>query len=171
MSECLELLQTEGSVFEESEHDESDELWGEEGSMSEGSESEHKSEVGVPTPITHDSPTDQPSQTAADQDLSRDAFLQFFLQEWHEYFSFFPAVPPFTGTSGLHLSKECHAPLDFFEEIFDEELLGLIVDETNRYAQVNLAAWGDLRVTVGIWASHPYLGMLPFNYIDSLTFV
>lgn len=43
-------------------------------------------------------------------------------------------LPEFTETEGLQIDVEGFNPVDYFASIFDDEILDLIVKETNRYA-------------------------------------
>ncbi|KAL8594190.1 hypothetical protein ACOMHN_030084 [Nucella lapillus] len=70
-------------------------------------------------------------------DLTGENFAKFMARNWHADFSYFPALPPYSGqqTHGLKLDGMAdHTPVDFFDQIFDDAIMTHIVEETNRYA-------------------------------------
>jgi len=50
-----------------------------------------------------------------------------------------PTVPTFTATPGPHLQLPSNPqPVDFLEQLLDEDILGLVVDETNKYVTIHI---------------------------------
>jgi len=48
-------------------------------------------------------------------------------------------IPTFTATPGPHLQLPSNPhPVDFLEELLDEDILGLVVDETNKYVTIHI---------------------------------
>ncbi|XP_068113414.1 piggyBac transposable element-derived protein 4-like [Hyperolius riggenbachi] len=48
--------------------------------------------------------------------------------------------PPFTAQAGISIDTSNFSPMDFFQLIISDELLGMIVEQTNLYAQQHIAA-------------------------------
>ena len=49
------------------------------------------------------------------------------MSDWLEHFSFIPTLPLFSGSCGLHVSVQCHAPFDFLNQFVTEDFLNSIV--------------------------------------------
>eukprot|EP00745_Piridium_sociabile_P027540 TRINITY_DN4433_c0_g1_i10.p1 TRINITY_DN4433_c0_g1~~TRINITY_DN4433_c0_g1_i10.p1 ORF type:complete len:181 (-),score=32.23 TRINITY_DN4433_c0_g1_i10:336-878(-) len=137
LREAVELVQTEGSDVEEHQEYEDSDFSPSEGgesventSDSEGEETQARG-VGVGVGVISDTDSgsgDSDGGAQADDplaNLTEEEFLRFMTKDWHEDFTYFPAVPPYTGhqTHGLKLGRMTrHAPIDFFHQIFDEQL-------------------------------------------------
>ncbi|KAL8581158.1 hypothetical protein ACOMHN_033605 [Nucella lapillus] len=61
-----------------------------------------------------------------------------------------------------------HAPLDFFMDIFDDQLLDPIVDQTNKYATENIAARGVLKEN-SLFKRWPEAGITKNDLLGFLT--
>ncbi|XP_056397299.1 piggyBac transposable element-derived protein 4-like [Hyla sarda] len=62
------------------------------------------------------------------------------ISEWAPASNFIPNLPEFVATAGIRVDTVGLKEADFFQLFFSEELINLIVEETNRYAEQFIAA-------------------------------
>ncbi|XP_056388350.1 piggyBac transposable element-derived protein 4-like [Hyla sarda] len=60
--------------------------------------------------------------------------------EWALASNFVPHLPEFVATAGIHVDTTGLKEADFFQLFFSEELISMIVEETNRYGEQFIAA-------------------------------
>ena len=142
------MVQTAESDVEEYEEDsESEYSAGEEEGGESGSSSETDVEEGEEVGGESENSSSDESDGIGGGEVTAEEVLEFLRKEWHQDFSLFPCIPDYCDqdTQGLHLPNMAgHAPLDFFDLLFDRDFLTHIVTETNRYAQENITVRGVL---------------------------
>ena len=86
---------------------------------------------------------EEDANSAPRTDAAADEFEAVLRSDWTEDFSFFPLPHPFTDVAGIHTPFSASSkPVDVFTTLFDNTMLTQVRDETNRYAEQNLAGRG-----------------------------
>ena len=143
VQEALELLETMGSDVEEDNESSDDDFVVSEADVSSSDDDEWQVNNAPGDAVGDESNNDEPAVdqgTEPDRGADRGAdedFERALLQPWNQNFAFFPVVPDFYGQeqSGLHVDHmERHAPLDFFDQLFDDRILQHICEQSNKYA-------------------------------------
>ncbi|XP_069815791.1 piggyBac transposable element-derived protein 4-like [Dendropsophus ebraccatus] len=62
------------------------------------------------------------------------------ITDWSPPTNYTPQIPAFTATAGVHAQTEGLSELDFFQLFFSADLLQLMVEQTNLYAEQFIAA-------------------------------
>ena len=144
VQEALELLETMGSDVEEDHESSDDDSVVSEADVSASDDDEWQvnnapgDAVGGEESNNNELAVDQGTEPerGADRGADKDS-ERALLQPWNQNFAFFPVVPDSYGQeqSGLHVEHmERHAPLDFFDQMFDECILQHIREQSNKYA-------------------------------------